>query len=129
MNNFKNKYLIFIIVTTLVFIADCKDPRVEQKLDSKLKTNLIRLKETSQLNKRITILFRVNEELTDLHHVVLKKRGVKIRANIGDVYTATIPAKSIYGLAKMRFIDYIQGQMTLKTLQADSTSNSTFKEK
>lgn len=104
--------ILFLIV--IFFLNGCKEPKVEQKIDPNLKAELIRLKKTSQLTRQITILFKVNEELTDLHYLILKKKGVKISANIGNIYTATIPAKSIYDLAKMRFIDYVQGQKRLK---------------
>lgn len=114
---------ISLMLFVLIFcIVRCKDPETEKKIDANLKAELIRLKNTSQLEQRITILFKVNEELTELHHAVLKKNGVEIGANIGHIYTGTIPAKSVYKFAKMRFVDYVQGKKILKAHPADSTS-------
>ncbi len=106
--NIKNTVLFILLFSNL--LCYCKDPMVEKKIDLNLKTELIRLKKSSKLNEQITILFKVNEELTDIHHDVLNNNGVKIKTNIGNIYTATIPAKSVYNLAKIRFIDYVQGQ-------------------
>ena len=109
-----------------IAFSGCRDKNAERKIDANLKTRLLQLKETNDLDKRVTILFRINEDLTELHHEVMENKGVEISTNIGSIYTATIPAKSIYGFAKMRFIDYIQGQTTLKTHPADSTSIKKF---
>ena len=117
-----NLKINILIVVILILLIGCKDPEVEKKIDANLKAELIKLKKTAQLDKQITILFKVNEELSDLHQIMLKKNGVKITANIGDIYTGKIPAKSVYSFAKMRFIDYIQGQKKLKSHPADSTS-------
>jgi len=114
----RQKFLIILIF--FVFVG-CKDPEAERKIDATLKAELVQLKQTSEMKQPITVLFRVNEDLTELHHVVLKKNDVKIKANIGSIYTATLPAKSVYNLAKMRFVDYIQGQKKLKAMPADSS--------
>ena len=110
------------MILLLFVVIVCKDPEVERKIDANLKAELIKLKKESNLEKQITILFRVNEELSELHHIVLKKNNVQIGANIGDIYTAKVPAKSVYNVAKLRFIDYVQGEKKLKVHQIDSTS-------
>ncbi|MBD3288088.1 hypothetical protein GF337_04735 [candidate division KSB1 bacterium] len=115
------KYTFLLILASFLLAMTCKDPEIEKKIDPNLKSELIKLKKADQLDQNITILFKVNEQLTEVHHIMLEKNNVEISANIGNIYTAVIPANSIYDFAKMRFVDYIQGQKRLKT-QLDDES-------
>ncbi len=112
---------IYLLLLLSLFIG-CRDSEAERKIDGNLKSELLRLKDKGQPDQRIAILFMINEELTDLHHEVLRQKGIEIKTNIGKIYTATIPAKSVYSFAKLRFIDSIQGQSMLKAFPADSSS-------
>ncbi len=118
-----SKKMSFLLVLIALTVAiSCKDPEIEEKIDPGLKSELMKLKKSNQLDNNITILFKVNEKLTEVHHLMLEKNNVVINANIGNIYTAVIPARSIYDFAKMRFVEYIQGQKQLKT-QADDQTN------
>ncbi len=117
------KFMMMWIVPVLcLLLITCKDPDVIKKLDAGLKVELKRRHETNQLDERISVVLRVNEEITDLHHQVLEAKGVKISANIGYIYTATLPAKQVYEVAKFRFVDYVQGQKKFRTFPSDSTN-------
>ena len=118
---FSRKYAFLLILLSIIVATTCKDPEVEKKIDPNLKSELIKLQKTGQLDQNITILFKVNEQLTDVHYIMLEKNNVEISAHIGNIYTAVIPARSVYDFAKMRFVDYIQGQKQLKT-QLDKES-------
>ena len=109
--------LLFMFVLTTLF---CKDPEVEKKVDAHLRLQIQNLKDTSQLDKTISIVFKSNEQLTDLHHQVLQNKGIEIVANIGSIYTAKLPARSLYDLAKMRFVESIQGSREFKAHPVDS---------
>jgi len=117
------RYYVLTIFCLLFLFSGCKDAEVEKKIEPKLKAHLMQMKESNRLDERVTILFKINEELTDLHKEVMQDKGVEISANIGDIYTATIPAKSMYSFAKFRFVDYIEGQTLHKAHPADSTIN------
>lgn len=112
-------FIAFLIAT--VYIAGCRDSEAEQKIDGNLKSQLLHYKQKKELDKRIAILFKINEDLTKSHYEMLEDRGVEIDAKIGSIYTATVPAKQVYDLAKMRFITYIQGQSKSSIQRPDST--------
>lgn len=115
-----NYYLLTILSIFLLMTLFCKDPEVERKIDAHLKLRVQNLKDTSQLEKTISIVFKSNEPLTDLHREVLKNNGIEIVANIGSIYTAKLPARSLYDLAKMRFVESIQGAREMKIHSIDS---------
>jgi len=109
-----------ILFAMILLFGMCKDPEIEKKIDAHLKAELMLLKKNSNLDKEVTILFKANETLTALHYAALEKLGVKITANIGDTYTANVSAKSLYDLAKLKFIDIIQGQKNFRMNPVDS---------
>lgn len=115
-----NYYLFTMLFVFLLMTLFCKDPEVERKIDAHLKLQLQNLKDTAQLDKTIAIVFKSNEQLTDLHREVLQKQGIAIVANIGSIYTARLPARSLYDLAKMRFVESIQGAREYKAQPVDS---------
>ena len=118
----KTNFLIVVILLNLLLLPGCKNPEVERKIDANLKAELVRLKETSNWDQQVTVVFKTNEELTVIHHDVLQQKGVTIEASIGNIYTASMPAKSVYSLARQKFIDYVQGQKTFQIHPVDSTS-------
>lgn len=109
------------VLAVLLMMLSCKDPEVERKVDANLQLQIKRLYETDQLDQKILIAFKANEMLTDLHREVLQKKGIQIIANIGQIYTAQLPAKSLYDLARMRFVESIQGSRELRIQPPDST--------
>ena len=115
---FKKFSLILLFCLTFFF---CKDIETEKKIDPNLKLRIKNLNETSQLDQNVSVVFKVNEKITDLHLQVLRNNKVKIIANIGHIYTASLPARKIYGLAKMKFVDYIQSSRKYKATPEDST--------
>jgi len=119
LNAFVNHIFILLLVLILTLIS-CKDPEAEKKIDAHLRLQIKTLQETSQLDKTISIVFKSNEQLTDLHREVLQNKGIKIGANIGSIYTAKLPARSLYDLAKMKFVESIQGSREFKAHPIDS---------
>lgn len=116
-----NSNIYFLLTVFFIFTAlSCKDPEVERKIDAQLRMQIKNLHETSQLDKTISIIFKSNETLTDSHREVLRQKGVEIMANIGQIYTAKLPARSLYDLAKMKFVESIQGSKEFKIHPADS---------
>ncbi len=102
----------------------CKDPDVLKKMDENLKAELKRLSDAKQLDRQISIVIRTNEALTDTHLEVLKREGVEVSANIGNIYTITLPAKNLRGVARLKFIDFLQGQKTFRTSPPQSNSST-----
>lgn len=112
---------ILALFFILIFIAiSCKDPEIERKIDAHLRLQIKTLTASSQLDNNISIVFKTNEELTDEHKNVLQKQNINITANIGYIYTATLPARALYDLAKMRCVESIQGSREL-TIQPPDT--------
>ena len=123
--------IFFITLFFALFLLNCKeeDKKALQKISPELRSALLDLNKTGDKQKRITVVFKVNEDLTDLHYEVLKRKKVKIIANIGPIFTASLPAEKVIDLAKMKFIDHIQGERTFKLTPVDtSKSESQFKE-
>jgi len=102
------------------FIA-CKDPEVERKIDANLQFKMKSLKESARLDENVSVVFKTNEPLTDQHKAVLQKKGIRVMANIGNIYTATLPVRKVYDLAKMRFVESIQGSKEFKAHPIDSS--------
>ena len=115
-----NFFFLMIFLILAGTIQSCKDPEVERKIDAHLRLQIKTLQEASQLDKTISIVFKSNEQLTDLHREVLQNNGIKIVANIGSIYTAKLPASSLYDLAKMKFVESIQGAREFKAHPVDS---------
>ena len=115
-----NFYFLIIFLIAVGTFQSCKDPEVERKIDAHLRLQIKNLNEASQLDKIISIVFKSNEQLTDLHREVLKNKGIEIVANIGSIYTAKLPANSLYDLAKMKFVESIQGAREFKAHPVDS---------
>lgn len=113
------KIIMLTVFLTMVFLS-CKDEDFEKKVDPALKLQLKHLNESSRLDENIAVVFKVTEPLTDAHEAFLKEKKIKIAAHIGPIYTASVPARTIYDLSKMKFIETIQSSRTLKTTPADS---------
>lgn len=119
MNSLAN-YLFALLFTLFFVFLNCKDPEVERKIDANLRLQIKNLHATSQLDQSISIVFKTNETLTDLHKTVLKDKNINITANIGNIYTANLPASALYDLAKMKFVESIQGSREVKLHPVDS---------
>ncbi len=121
------KVILFSFLISLFLLISCKEEKeISQKLSPDLRSTLIDLEKSGQKEKPIVVVFRVSEDLTQLHYDVLKRKKIKILANIGPIYTASLPAEKVIDLAKMKFVDHIQGERTFKTTPRD-TANSNFK--
>ena len=114
---FKKAVVLSFFCSVLFF---CKDIEIEKKIDANLRLQLKNQKVASQLDQKLTIIFKVNEEITGLHRQVLSRIDVKIIANIGHIYTASIPARNIIDLARMKFVTYIQSSKEFKMSPGDS---------
>lgn len=112
-------YLIALAV--ILILTQCKDPEVERKIDAHLRMKMMTLKESSQSESTVAVVFKSSEALTEQHKLVLQKKGIRITAGIGNIYSATLPAKSIYDLAKMKFVESIQGSKEFQIPRPDST--------
>jgi hypothetical protein len=113
------KYVIFLFCCSIVFF--CKDIETEKKIAPSLRLHLKNQKAASQLDQLITIIFKVNEDINDSHVQVLRKNDIKIISNIGFIYTASLPARNILYLAKMKFVEYIERPQKFKTTTRDTT--------
>ena len=111
--------LVLIICCSI--LSFCKEVEIEKKIDPSLRLYLKNQKETSQLDQHITIIFKVNEGINDSHVQVLGKNHIKIISNIGFIYTASLPARNILNLAKMKFVEYIERPQKFKTTTRDTT--------
>ena len=118
--------LISLIIGFALWGCKEEDQETYQKVSPDLRANLIDIQKSGDPDKLITVVFRVNEDLTSLHYDFLKRKKIKILANIGPIFTASLPAKQVVELAKMKFVDHIQGERTFKATPRDSI-NSNFK--
>lgn len=107
------KWARIVLILLLLFI-NCRDYESEKKIDPYLKVLLQNLYQANRLDQQLLILFRSNEELTSRHHAVLQKKGVKISANIGGLYTAKATPQGIYYLARLRCVISIQPSKQLQ---------------
>ena len=94
---------------------------MERKIDANLQFKMKSLKESARLDENVSVVFKTNETLTDQHKAVLQKKGIRVMANIGNIYTATLPVRKVYDLAKMRFVESIQGSKEFKAHPIDSS--------
>lgn len=113
-------YLIALVTIFLMF-AQCKDPAVEKKIDAHLRRKMLVLKESAQSETSVAVVFKTSETLTEQHKIVLQKKGIHVMAGIGNIYSATLPAKSVYDLAKMKFVESIQGSKEFQIPPTDTT--------
>lgn len=117
--NIKYHFVLLIVSLFVVLISGCKEDEL-RKVDPELRLTLKSLKEKSQLDQQLSVMFKVNEDLTDLQLSILNKKEINIIANIGTIYTASLPAKRVIDLAKMKFVDAIQGAKQARLHSPDS---------
>jgi len=110
-----------VVLICCLILSFCKEVEIEKKIDPNLRLHLNNLKSASQLDQKITIIFKVNENITDSQHQVLRKHEIKVVSNIGHIYTASLPARKIPDLANMKFVEYIQSSKKFKTTTRDTT--------
>lgn len=103
---------IFLLIGLI--LASCRDPVAERKIDPYLKLKMAEMKKNQELDQKIPILFKVTDELSQTHKVVLEKKGVEIKASIAHLYTASATPVAIYELAKMRFVASIEASKELR---------------
>jgi len=102
----RNLYFAFLLLNLI--LAGCRNPAAERKIDPYLKIKMAEMAGKNELDQKIPILFRVTDELTPTHKMVLQKKGIEIKANIAHIYTASATPKAIYDLAGLRFVDSIE---------------------
>ncbi len=103
-----------LIALLLGFIfMDCNDPNANRKIDPYLKVIFENIVENSQTEKKIQIMFKINDELSEAHKKVLEKKGVILQANLGNICTASATMKSVYELAQLRFVTSIEASKEL----------------
>ncbi len=120
--NISRLVFVSLLGASLIF-SGCKEEELSQKIDPTLLAALKSFDANSQRDQIISIVFKVNEPLTELHHSVLSRMKVKIIANIGPICTANLPAEKVVDLAKMKFVEYIQGSREFKTTPTDSSKS------
>jgi len=108
------KPLICFLISICTIFSACRDYEAEKKIDPHLRVKMEELIRSGQTDKKLLILFKVIEELNEAHQIVLQKKGIHIQANIRQIYTAVASTKSIYELAKMRFVIYIEPSKEMK---------------
>jgi predicted methyltransferase len=112
----------YLVALAAIFIlTQCKDPAVEKKIDAHLRMKMMTLKQSAQAEATVAVVFKASETLTESHKMVLQKKGIHVTAGIGNIYSATLPANKIYDLAKMRFVESIQGSKEFQIPLTDST--------
>lgn len=108
----RNLYFAFLLLSLI--LAGCRNPAAERKIDPYLKIKMAEMLEKNELEQKIPILFRVTDDLTPTHKMVLQKKGIDVKTNIGQIYTATATPKAIYDLASLRFVDRIESSKELQ---------------
>ena len=104
---------LLIVLLIGFMLMDCNDPNANRKIDPYLKVILEYMVENSQTEKKIQIIFKINDELSEAHKKVLEKKGVILQANLGNICTASAPMKSVYELAQLRFVTSIEASKEL----------------
>ncbi|MCK5738141.1 hypothetical protein KAH55_03125 [bacterium] len=97
----KTVYLIAVIA--LVF--GCRpDPDAEKKIDPYLKIWIQELTEAERRTEVVSVLFKINDDLTENHYAWFRNNGVEIKAQIDLLCAAQTNVIGIYKLASQRFV-------------------------
>lgn len=99
---------IFLFLLVGLIPLSCNDPNANRKIDPYLKVIFENMIENSQTEKKIQIIFKINDELSEAHKKVLEKKGISLQANLGNICTASATMKSVYELAQLRFVTAIE---------------------
>lgn len=99
---------VLLLLSIGFILMNCNDPNANRKIDPYLKLIFEDMQEKAQAEKKIPIIFKINDELTDAHKKVLEKKGVVLQANLGNICTANATMKSVYELAQLRFVASIE---------------------
>jgi hypothetical protein len=112
---------LLVLIICCSILSFCKEVEIEKKIDPNLRLHLKNQKSASQRDQHITIIFKVNENITDSQLQLLHKTDINIISNIGSIYTASLPARKVLDLAKMKFIEYLQSPKKFKATNRDTT--------
>lgn len=85
-----------------------------QKLDPSLLIEVERLKSDRQMDQEIKVLIRTKDEIGATKRAALEKKGAKVGSVIGDILTATVPARAISEIAALEFVLFIEKPKTLR---------------
>jgi hypothetical protein len=99
---------IFRFILIGLVLLRCNDPNANRKIDPYLKVIIENMVENSQTDKKIQLIFKINDELSDAHKKVLEKKGITLQATLGNICTASATMKSVYELAQLRFVTSIE---------------------
>jgi|SaaInl4_135m_RNA_FD_contig_21_1324126_length_645_multi_6_in_0_out_0_2 hypothetical protein len=100
-----------LILVVAAMLGACKeeDPQVINKLDPLLKQQVDRLEGTM-----LSVILRVDEELTDDQNAVLSRHGVIVQSHIGTIYVCQIPLKAMLPVARESFVARLEAPKELK---------------
>ena len=97
-----------LLSITLVLVLGCRpDQEAEKKIDPYLKMWMQELTEEQRYAEVVTILFKINDELTENHYAWMRKNGILLKAQMESLCAAQTNAIGIYLLARQRFVNEI----------------------
>lgn len=100
---------IVLLVATLLGACKEEDPQVINKLDPLLKQQVDGLEGTM-----LSVILRVDEELTDAQNDILSRHGVVVQSHIKTIYVCKIPLRAILPVARESFVSRLEAPKELK---------------
>lgn len=82
--------------------------RSQGKIDPALETEVEKLESRPDGNPPIEVLIRTRTTIDAAQKRAIEEKGGKIGAALGDVMTATIPARSLSEVGSLPFVVYIE---------------------
>ncbi|SRR5579884_1176791 len=80
----------------------------KEKIDPALLMKMKQLQRDRQMDQEISILVRTQREIDATQREAIEERGGKIGSVLGDVFTATLPARSLPAISRLEFVLYIE---------------------
>lgn len=87
---------------------DISSTKNQQKIDSGLMMTLQKLEQSQHSQQAIHVLVQTRGEINATQRTALERKGAKIGSVLGDVLTATVPARVIFEIARLDFVIHIE---------------------
>jgi hypothetical protein len=78
---------------------------IQQKVDPAL---LMTIQQSTQPEQSLDVLIRTQGTIDATQRAVLEQRGARIGSVMGDVLTASVPARAVAGIADLEFVVHIE---------------------
>lgn len=98
------KKIVYLMAVVALLFGCRPDPEAEKKINPYLKIWMQELTETERQTEVISVLFKINDDLTENHYAWFRNNGIEIKAQIDLLCAAQTNAIGIYKLSSQRFV-------------------------